>query len=96
MVTRDEIADLSALRIVTRVDGEVRQDGGTDMMIFDIPFVIAHISKFTWLEPGDMIATGSPGGSAVESDPPKWLTPGQTIDIEIAPIGSLVNPVEAE
>ena len=96
MVTADEIADLSAVPIVTRVDGEVRQDGMTDMMIFDIPFVISHISTFTWLEPGDMIATGSPGGSAIESDPPAWLRPGQEIEIEIAPIGVLRNRVEAE
>ena len=96
MVTRDEISDLSKLTIVTRVDGEVRQDGGTDMMIFDIPFVISHISKFTWLEPGDMIATGSPGGSAIEGDPPAWLKPGQTIEVEIQPIGTLRNSIEAE
>ena len=96
MVTRDEIADLTKLNITTRVDGEVRQDGGTDMMIFDIPFVISHISKFTWLEPGDMIATGSPGGSAIEGDPPAWLQPGQNIEIEIPPIGVLRNPIDAE
>lgn len=96
MVTRDEIADLDRLRIVTTVDGEVRQDGGSDMMIFKIPYVIAHISKFTWLEPGDMIATGSPGGSAIEGDPPKWLKDGDSISIEIEPIGTLTNPVVAE
>src|SRR5262245_2369370 len=67
MVTADEITDLGGLTIVTRVNGEVRQNGGTDMMIFDIPFVISHVSQFTWLEPGDIIATGSPGGSAVET-----------------------------
>lgn len=96
MVTRDEIADLDALRIRTVVDGETRQDGGSDMMIFKIPFVIAHISKFAWLEPGDMIATGSPGGSAIESKPSKWLTPGQEIAITIDPIGTLTNPIAAE
>lgn len=96
MVTRDEVADLDALHIRTTVDGEVRQDGGSDMMIFKIPYVIAHISKFAWLEPGDMIATGSPGGSAIESKPPKWLEPGQEIGIEITPIGTLRNPIAAE
>ena len=96
MVTADEIPDLSKVPIVTRVDGEIRQDGMTDMMIFDIPFVISHVSTFTWLEPGDMIATGSPGGSAVESEPPAWLQPGQEIEIEIAPIGVLRNRVKAE
>lgn len=96
MVTRDEVADLDALHIRTTVDGEVRQDGGSDMMIFKIPYVIAHISKFAWLEPGDMIATGSPGGSAIESKPPKWLVPGQEIGIEISKIGTLRNPIAAE
>ena len=96
MVTRDEIDDLDALRIRTTVDGEVRQDGGSDMMIFKIPFIIAHISRFTWLAPGDIIATGSPGGSAVEGDPPRWLAPGQTVSVEIEPIGVLTNTVAAE
>ena len=96
MVTADEIPDPTALRIVTRVDGEVRQDGGTDMMIFEIPFLVAHISTYTWLEPGDMIATGSPGGSAIEDDEPRWLCAGQEIEVEIAPIGTLKNPVRDE
>jgi 2-keto-4-pentenoate hydratase/2-oxohepta-3-ene-1,7-dioic acid hydratase in catechol pathway len=96
MVTADEIPDLDNVRIVTRVDGEVRQDGTTDMMICKIPFIMSHISTFTWLEPGDLIATGSPGGSAIEDDPPRWLRPGQEIEIEIEPIGTLRNPVKAE
>ncbi len=96
MVTRDEIADLDSLQIRTTVDDEVRQDGGSDMMIFKIPFVISHISTFTWLEPGDLIATGSPGGSAIEGTPPGWLRPGQTVRVDIEPIGSLYNPVIAE
>ena len=96
MVTADEIADTTALRIITRVDGEVRQDGGTDMMIFDIPYLIAHISTFTWLEPGDLIATGSPGGSAIEDPEPRWLRAGQQVEVEIAPIGVLANPVRDE
>lgn len=96
MVTRDEVPDPGGLRIVTTVDGEVRQDGTSDMMIFKIPFLIAHISTFAWLAPGDIIATGSPGGSAVEGDPPRWLEPGQTVSVEVAPIGTLTNPVAAE
>ncbi len=96
MATRDEIEDPGRLRIRTTVDGETRQDGGSDMMIFDIPFVIAHISKFAWLSPGDLIATGSPGGSAVEGDPPRWLEPGQAVSVEIGPVGVLSNTVAAE
>ncbi len=96
MVTADEVGDPAALRITTRRNGEVVQDGGTDMMIFDVPYLIAHISKFTWLEPGDLIATGSPGGSIVESSDPDWLKPGDTVAVEIAGIGTLENPIEAE
>lgn len=96
MATRDEIDDPGRLRIKTAVDGEVRQDGGSDMMVFKIPFLISHISRFTWLEPGDMIATGSPGGSAVESDPPRWLRSGQTVSVAIEPIGVLTNEVAPE
>jgi len=66
------------------------------MMIFDLPYLIAHISKFTWLEPGDMIATGSPGGSIIESDTPDWLKPGDALEVEISGVGALANPIEAE
>ena len=96
MVTADEIADPAKLHIRTTVSGEVRQDGGTELMIFDIPYVIAHISTFTWLEPGDIIATGSPGGSAIEMDPQAWLQPGDTLEVDIPGVGTLKNPVAAE
>lgn len=96
MITRDEIDNLDTLRIKTSVNGKTRQDGGTDMMIFKIPFLIAHISKITWIEPGDIIATGSPGGSAVENNPQNWLCPGEKITVTIDPIGVLENRIEAE
>jgi len=96
MVTVDEIPDPSELRIVTRRNGTVVQDGGTELMIFSIPYLIAHVSKFTVLEPGDLIATGSPGGSAIESPSPEWLRAGDEIEIEISDIGTLRNPVAAE
>jgi 2-keto-4-pentenoate hydratase/2-oxohepta-3-ene-1,7-dioic acid hydratase in catechol pathway len=96
MVTVDEIPDPSQLRIVTRRNGTVVQDGGTELMIFSIPYLIAHISKFTVLEPGDLIATGSPGGSAIESPSPEWLRAGDEIEIEISGIGVLRNPIVSE
>jgi 2-keto-4-pentenoate hydratase/2-oxohepta-3-ene-1,7-dioic acid hydratase in catechol pathway len=96
MVTVDEIPDPSQLRIVTRRNGTVVQDGGTELMIFSIPYLIAHISKFTVLEPGDLIATGSPGGSAIESPSPEWLRAGDEIEIEISGIGVLRNPIMSE
>tara|TARA_R110000787_G_scaffold40869_7_gene101108 strand:+ start:326 stop:1183 length:858 start_codon:yes stop_codon:yes gene_type:complete len=96
MVTADEIADPMKLKIQTRVNGETRQDGNTDMMIFDIKFAISYVSKFCLLQPGDMICTGSPGGSAIEFDPPGYLKPGDKLEVEIEGIGTLRNPVEAE
>ena len=96
LVTAEEVPDPTKLNITTRLSGEVRQDGGTDLMIFDIPYVISHISKFTWLEPGDVIATGSPGGSAIEMDPPQWMKIGDVLEVEISGIGTLTNPVVAE
>ncbi len=96
ITTADEVGDPSRLHITTRRNGVVVQDGDTDMMIFDLPYLIAHISKFTWLEPGDMIATGSPGGSIIESDTPDWLKPGDALEVEISGVGALANPIEAE
>ena len=96
MVTADEIADPMKLKIQTRVNGETRQDGNTDMMIFDIKFAISYVSKFCLLQPGDMICTGSPGGSAIEFDPPGYLKPGDKLEVEIEGVGTLRNAIEAE
>jgi 2-keto-4-pentenoate hydratase/2-oxohepta-3-ene-1,7-dioic acid hydratase in catechol pathway len=96
MVSADEIPDPAALHITTRRNGEVVQDDGTNMMIFDLPYLIAHTSKFTSLEPGDMIATGSPGGSAIASKPPKWLQPGENLEFEVSGVGVLKNTVADE
>ena len=96
MVTTDEVPDPTRLGIITRRNGRVVQDGSTEQMIFDISFLIAHISKFTRLEPGDLIATGSPGGSAVESTSPEWLHDGDIIEVEISGIGRLENPITSE
>jgi len=96
IVTADEIPNPSELRMTTRRNGKVVQDGGIDRMLFSIPYLIEHISKFAMLEPGDLIATGSPGGSAIESASPEWLGDGDVIEIEIAGIGTLRNPVVAE
>lgn len=75
------------VRIITRLNGQVKQDARTSEMIFDIPFLISYISKVMTLHPGDVIATGTPGGSA-------RMKPGDVVEVEIEGIGVLVNPVK--
>ena len=100
IVTADEVPDPAGLAITTRVNGEERQSGTTGLMIFPIPFLISYISKFTRLEPGDIIATGSPtgtpGGAAFEEATHVWLKPGDRLEVEIGGIGTLENPIAAE
>jgi 2-keto-4-pentenoate hydratase/2-oxohepta-3-ene-1,7-dioic acid hydratase in catechol pathway len=96
IATADEIPDPQALRLTTRRNGETVQDGTTDRMIFTVAFLIAYMSKFTWLEPGDVISTGSPGGSITESDVPQWLRPGETLEIEVPGIGALRHGIAEE
>ena len=96
LVTSDEIAHPNGLRIALRVNGEQMQSSNTANMIFDIPTLIEHISQFTTLEPGDVIATGTPSGVGHFRDPAVYLKPGDTVRVEIEGIGVLENPVEAE
>jgi 2-keto-4-pentenoate hydratase/2-oxohepta-3-ene-1,7-dioic acid hydratase in catechol pathway len=96
IVPAEEIADPMKLHITTRRNGEVVQDGGTELMIFDIKFLISHASKFTWLEPGDMIATGSPGGSIAGTENPNWLRDGEKLEVEISEVGTLSVTIEDE
>jgi 2-keto-4-pentenoate hydratase/2-oxohepta-3-ene-1,7-dioic acid hydratase in catechol pathway len=96
MVTADEVPDPTQLAITTRVNGEERQHGGLDLLVFNIPFLISYISQFAQLEPGDIISTGSPGNTARDMDPQEWLKPGDRLEVEISGIGTLKNPVEAE
>jgi 2-keto-4-pentenoate hydratase/2-oxohepta-3-ene-1,7-dioic acid hydratase in catechol pathway len=96
MVTPDEIDDPMNLRIVTTVDGEVRQDGNTSQMIFGIAELIEHLSTAFTLLPGTVIATGTPEGVGIYREPPAMLQPGQTVTITIDGIGSISNPVIAE
>ena len=95
MVTADEIG-ARRLRIVTKVNGEVRQDDTTDRMIFKIPTLIAYISRFCTLEPGDIIVTGTPTGAGGRLNPPRYLKPGDVVCVEVEGVGRLENPVEDE
>ena len=96
LVTRDEISNPNALKIRTRVNGEVRQDGNTDDMIFDVPTLIEFLSGSTTLLPGTVILTGTPHGVGMARKPPCWLKAGDTVSIEIEKIGTLTNPVANE
>lgn len=96
IVSADEIPDPAALRLVTRLNGEVMQDDTTDNLIFSIPRLIAYISDFTELLPGDIISTGTPAGVGFARDPKLYLKPGDEVEVEIEGIGRLRNRVAAE
>jgi len=93
LVTRDEIDDPTGLRLETRVNGEIMQTGGLDELIFDIPALIEYCSTFTELLPGDVIATGTPGGVGAARNPPRWLASGDRVSVEIDSVGRLENVV---
>jgi 2-keto-4-pentenoate hydratase/2-oxohepta-3-ene-1,7-dioic acid hydratase in catechol pathway len=92
LVTADEVGPLP-LRLITRVNGQVRQDDTSDRMIFPIPYLIHYISSFCTLEPGDVIVTGTPSGAGARFDPPRFLQPGDTVEVEISRVGLLRNTV---
>jgi acylpyruvate hydrolase len=96
LVTADEVPDPQALRVRTVVSGEVLQDGHTGDMIFSVAFLVAYLSAVMTLEPGDVIATGTPPGVGMARKPPRWLRPGDVVRIEIDGVGVLENPVVAE
>jgi 2-keto-4-pentenoate hydratase/2-oxohepta-3-ene-1,7-dioic acid hydratase in catechol pathway len=94
--TADAIPDPSRLTLTTRVNGLQVQHKGLDDMIFDVPSIIAYVSRWTELGAGDVIATGTPEGVGFARKPPLWLKPGDTVEVEISEIGVLRNPVLAE
>lgn len=96
MVTPDELGDLGPLRLQTRVNGQVMQDALIEQMIFSIPRQVEYCSTFTRLEPGDVIASGTPGGVGAKRTPPLWLKPGDTVEVEIDKVGLLRNGVADE
>ncbi len=96
LVTADEIADPHALALRLSIDGEVLQDSNTRELIFSIPRLIAYLSSVMTLEPGDVIATGTPAGVGFTRQPPRFLRPGETVRVEIEGIGVLENPVKDE
>jgi 2-keto-4-pentenoate hydratase/2-oxohepta-3-ene-1,7-dioic acid hydratase in catechol pathway len=93
ILTADEVPDPRALRLTTHVNGERRQDAPVADLIFDIPTLIETISAGITLEPGDIIATGTPAGVGIGFTPPRFLARGDMVRVEVAGIGVLENPV---
>ncbi len=96
IVTSDAIDLTRPLGLISRVNGEVRQNDTTASMIFPFRFLISYISRFTMLSPGDMILTGAPAGSGSRFDPPRWLSAGDVVEISVPEIGTLRNEVVDE
>jgi len=96
LVTLDELPADRVVPLTTRVNGEQVQHATTDQMIFPIPVLLAYVSTFTTLVPGDVIVTGTPGGVGVKRNPPRFLQAGDTVEVEIGSVGRLVNPVRKE
>ncbi len=95
LTTPDDVADPHSLAICTRVNGATLQDSNTSKMIFRVPELLEFISAGITLEPGDIIATGTPEGVGVFRTPPIFLKPGDIVEIEIEKLGILRNPVVA-
>ena len=93
LVTADEIPDVQNLTLRTIIGDEVLQEGHTRLMIFSVAYLIAYISQVITLEPGDIIATGTPAGIGAARQPPRWLRHGDVVRIEIEKVGVLENPV---
>jgi 2-keto-4-pentenoate hydratase/2-oxohepta-3-ene-1,7-dioic acid hydratase in catechol pathway len=96
LVSPAELPDPNALAISTELNGERVQDGHTSDMIFSVAEIIAFLSGSTTLLPGTVILTGTPEGVGMAADPPRWLRPGDQVEITIEAIGTLRNPVLAE
>ncbi len=93
LVTADEIPAATLLTLSCRLNGERMQHATTEQMIFKFPKLIEYISSFTTLLPGDVIVTGTPGGVGARRNPPVWMKPGDTVEIEIDKVGVLVNTI---
>jgi len=96
LMTADEIPRPEALHLVTRLNGRTVQEASLVDLVFDIPTLIAYCSSFCRLDPGDVIVTGSPSGVGAAARPPRWLQPGDVIEVQVEGVGTLRNAVTAE
>ena len=93
--TRSE-SQIADIRLTTKVNGELRQEDRTSRLIFGFRYLINYISTFATLVPGDIIVTGTPTGAGARFDPPRWLKPGDVVEVEAEGIGTLRNGVVDE
>lgn len=93
LVAREAVPDVAQLTLETRVNGQVMQHASVGDLIFDIPTVVEYISRFTPLSPGDVIATGTPGGVGDRREPPLYMKEGDTVEVEITGLGVLCNRI---
>ena len=96
LVTSDELKGFDNLQVTTRVNGEKRQDDNTSNLMFPFRSLIRYISTWTALKPGDVIVTGTPVGAGIRFTPPKFLKPGDVVEVEVSGVGTLSNTVADE
>ncbi|MFN3643448.1 MAG: fumarylacetoacetate hydrolase family protein [Gemmobacter sp.] len=96
LVTRDEIADPQALPMWLTVNGQRMQDGSTRTMVYGVAFLVSYLSQFFTLHPGDVISTGTPPGVALGMKPPRWLVPGDVVELGIEGLGQQRQRVVAD
>ena len=96
IVPADELAPGQPLHLMTRINGELRQDDTTDRLTWDFAELVRYITMFATLNPGDMIFTGTPVGAGGHQKPPKWLVPGDVVEVSVPQIGTLRNRVVDE
>ncbi len=96
LATADEFAGFDDLHVTTRVNGEVRQHDTTANLAFSFAYLLEYLSTFAELRAGDVIATGTPVGAGARFDPPRYLVPGDIVEVEVEGVGTLSNPVADE
>lgn len=96
LVTRDEVADPNDLQMWLTVNGQMMQNGSTNTMVYQVPFLVSYLSQFFTLHPGDVISTGTPPGVGMGQKPPRYLKPGDVVELGIAGLGAQRQVCEAD